>query len=339
MKIENGSWIPVFQAGTHTDSSGNTHTFTEEDLDRIIQKYEEGNHEAPIVIGHPATNAPAYGWVSGLKRVGKTLFAQVKDVAKEFTEWVSKGLYKKRSISLYPDLTLRHVGFLGAMPPAVKGLPDVAFAEGENFYFEFQDVDSKFSSLSQILRKLREWFIAQFGLETANELIPNYAVEELAKNTEELESEFSEKKEEKMELEKLKQELAEKEKKLKEFQEKEEKRLAEEKKTRILSFTEKLVKEGKLLPKFKDDFITFALALDNSTRINFCENKTATQLEKFFEFAENLPEQISFNEAYKNRKEISFSEDRELLDEQIRNYAKEKNITYKEALQKFLKEV
>lgn len=121
------SWIPVFKAGKHTDSAGNKKTWTEADLDTIVAKYQPADHEAPVVIGHPADNSPAWGWVESLKREGQLLFAKLKDVAPAFADMVRKGLFKKRSISLYPDMSLRHVGFLGAMPPAVKGLPDVAF--------------------------------------------------------------------------------------------------------------------------------------------------------------------------------------------------------------------
>jgi hypothetical protein len=80
-----------------------------------------------VVVGHPKDNAPAYGWVESLKRDGEVLWAKLKDIVPEFREWLDKKLYKKRSISLYPDGSLRHVGFLGAVPPAVKGLPDPAF--------------------------------------------------------------------------------------------------------------------------------------------------------------------------------------------------------------------
>lgn len=124
-------WFAIFKTGKHTDSAGNTREWTEADLDVIVAKYDPQKHEAPIVIGHPASNAPAFGWIEKLKRVGDTLYAYPKQLAQEFVEMVNKGLFKKRSISLYPDGTLRHVGFLGAQPPAVKGLPDVQFAEGE----------------------------------------------------------------------------------------------------------------------------------------------------------------------------------------------------------------
>lgn len=125
-------WFEVFKIGEHTDSSGNTKNWTEQDLDNIVAKYNEQNdHEAPLVIGHPKSNDPAYGWVDSLKRVGDRLLAKPKQVVKEFADAVKEGLYKKRSISLYPDGTLRHIGFLGAVPPAVKGLKDLAFNDAD----------------------------------------------------------------------------------------------------------------------------------------------------------------------------------------------------------------
>lgn len=122
-------WIEVFRAGTHTDAAGNEREWTEADLDAIAAGYDPARHEAPVVIGHPADNGPAFGWVEGLKRDGATLLAKLKDVVPEFADMVRKGLYKKRSIALYPDLTLRHLGFLGAQPPAVKGLADIKFKD------------------------------------------------------------------------------------------------------------------------------------------------------------------------------------------------------------------
>lgn len=130
----NGMWIEVFKTGIWTDSNGNTRAWTEEDLDKIASSYDPREHEAPIVIGHPKDNAPAYGWVEALKREGEKLLAKIKPTAKEFVEWVRKGLYKKVSISLYPDMRLRHVGFLGAVPPAVKGLSPVGFGDGEGAF-------------------------------------------------------------------------------------------------------------------------------------------------------------------------------------------------------------
>ena len=134
----------IFRTGTHTSLNGQTKEFLETDLDTIASSYDPQQHEAPIVIGHPETNAPAYGWIDKLKRVGGRLIAFPKQVSNEFAELVKTGAFKKRSISITPDLQLNHVGFLGAAAPAVKGLKDVEFAENPNELqfasFEFDPV-------------------------------------------------------------------------------------------------------------------------------------------------------------------------------------------------------
>ena len=137
-------WFEVFKAGKHADSAGRVREWTLADLSQIAKNFGSGNggHQAPMVLGHPKDNSPAYGWIKGLKVEGDKLLALPVQVNEKFKEWVKQGLYKTRSISLYPDLTLRHVGFLGAFPPAVKGLADVQFGEpagGSHECYEFTD--------------------------------------------------------------------------------------------------------------------------------------------------------------------------------------------------------
>lgn len=118
--------------------AGKTATITEGELQRIAANYDAENAPAPIVIGHPATDAPAYGWVDRLYVDGGKLMATIKDVVAQFAELVKEGRYKKVSISLHlPESTanpkpgevyLKHVGFLGAAAPAVPGLKPVQFA-------------------------------------------------------------------------------------------------------------------------------------------------------------------------------------------------------------------
>ena len=139
------NWYAIFEAGKQTDSAGNERIWTETDLDTMVTKYNgQTAHTAPCVLGHPKSDDPAYGWVESLKREGKLLYAKYKDVQPEFVDWVNRKLYQFVSIALYPDLTLRHVGFLGASPPAVKNLPAHAFLEEieENIiYCKFAEVD------------------------------------------------------------------------------------------------------------------------------------------------------------------------------------------------------
>lgn len=124
-------WIDVFRSGEQTDSEGNTKDWTNEDLDKIVTQYNDQNadeeHRAPIVIGHPTDASPAYAWVKELKAEDGVLYADIVDVQPELKEWVDKGLYRERSIALDEDLLLVHIGFLGGVPPAVKGLTPVRF--------------------------------------------------------------------------------------------------------------------------------------------------------------------------------------------------------------------
>ncbi len=134
------NWIEIFRTGTHTDSQGRTRTWTEADLDKMVAKYDPAGHEAPAVIGHPKENAPAYGWVEKLKRAGSKLYARFHQVQPAFAEMIKSGAFKKRSIAMYKDGALRHVGFLGAQPPAIKGLADIEFADGDDLEtYEFEE--------------------------------------------------------------------------------------------------------------------------------------------------------------------------------------------------------
>lgn len=140
------TWTPIFKAGTHTDSSGKTHTWTVADLDRAVDSYNPAQHTAPLVIGHPRTDAPAMGWIKGLKRTGEILLAHITDVPNAVKEAVQAGSYRMKSAAFYADGSLRHVGLLGAMPPAVKGLGAVEFGDGDDWaevVFNENDDDQK----------------------------------------------------------------------------------------------------------------------------------------------------------------------------------------------------
>lgn len=144
--------IEIFKVGRHTATSGETHEFSEKDIRQIASSYRPGLHEAPIVIGHPKDNAPAWGWTKSLHARQKTLLAVADQVEPSFQEAVKAGRYKKVSASLYAkdspsnptpgQYYLRHIGFLGAAAPAVKGLGDVQFSEKGAFTIEFAEGDS-----------------------------------------------------------------------------------------------------------------------------------------------------------------------------------------------------
>jgi hypothetical protein len=131
----------IFKTGSHTSDKGIQKEYSLDDLNFIAQSYNPTEDEAPIVIGHPIDNSPAYGWVSSLEVTedGK-LVADAPDekLNSEFLSAVQEGRYKKRSISLTPEGKLRHIGFLGGAAPAVKGLADIQFSQPSSTVIEFE---------------------------------------------------------------------------------------------------------------------------------------------------------------------------------------------------------
>ena len=172
-------WIEIFRGGTQTDSKGRTHDGNAL-IDKAVSGFDSKYHEPPIVVGHPKDNAPAFGWVDGLKKAVEkgtnVLLARFKQVVPEFEDMAKKGLYKKRSASFYPDGRLRHVGFLGAAPPAVKGLADLSFSDDEGAV-SFEFYDPGMNAIARIFRSLRDWIIEKEGKDAADAIIPDWDVE------------------------------------------------------------------------------------------------------------------------------------------------------------------
>ena len=135
--------IEIFRAGRHIDDAGGIHEFSEADIAAMVASYDPLLREAPLTVGHPASNLPAYGWVSALHRnADGRLAMDTRAVEPQFAEMVRDQRFPKRSSSFYPPAHpnnpkpggwyLRHVAFLGAQPPAIAGLKDIQFAEADN---------------------------------------------------------------------------------------------------------------------------------------------------------------------------------------------------------------
>ncbi|MBU0473107.1 MAG: hypothetical protein KKF62_02960 [Bacteroidetes bacterium] len=131
--------LEIFKVGKHTSSSGVTKDYTLDDLNSIILNHKE---PTPIVVGHPKTNSPAFGWIKNLFIKGESLFAEASDLVPEFLELIKQKIYKNRSVSLTQNedgtLSLNHVGFLGGVLPAVKGLAELNLNADESGSFEME---------------------------------------------------------------------------------------------------------------------------------------------------------------------------------------------------------
>jgi hypothetical protein len=68
----------IFRSGERISADGSRWNITDADVQRAAEVYDPKLHEAPIVIGHPAMNAPAYGWVPKLAADGGSLNAEFR---------------------------------------------------------------------------------------------------------------------------------------------------------------------------------------------------------------------------------------------------------------------
>ena len=329
-------WIPIFRGGRQIDGNGRA---WEGDglIEKALASFDTAKHEPPVVVGHPRHDAPAFGWVAGLKKEGDLLMAKFKDVVPEFTEAVKKGLYKKRSAAFYPDGRLRHVGFLGATPPAVKGLADVAFAEGEAASFEFSeevsrpvealDAEHKNQPDKEANMKFKEWFNGV--MEKVMAEIPDDGPPVPAAGT------FSE-----ADLERAKKEAAdeaarkERERVTAEFAEKERRGLQDRRRAEISSWCGGMVSQGRLTPALVQFGVPEMLAAfaEKEEAIEFGEAKQKATLYDRFKalFETELPKLVEFGEIATRDRDIGDDGNREKLIAGFMEKNKEK--TYKEAV-------
>ena len=177
--------VAIFRTGSHTASNGTKRRFTQRDLDSMVKNFNAGQYKPAVVIGHPKLEDPRYGDVVSLKREGALLFADM-EVAPEFHNILTKGLYTNRSIRAVPfgdGYKLRHVGVLGAEPPAIEGLPPMQFADAEEgITIDFSDY--RMSTIGSILQRLRDFYIEKFGVEATDNIIRQYEIDDLKRQIE-----------------------------------------------------------------------------------------------------------------------------------------------------------
>lgn len=133
--------IRILKPGTFIDAHGTKVAFTDADLAGVASSYDASSDPAPIVLGHPKMDTPAFGWIGKVEIVDGELVATPSNIAPALAEAIEAQHYRKVSASLYPPSAannpkpgswyLKHLGFLGAAAPAIKGLGTVAFADGD----------------------------------------------------------------------------------------------------------------------------------------------------------------------------------------------------------------
>ena len=131
----------IFRAGNHVAMNGRALSFSEDMVARMAGAYRESARKAVLTLGHPANDEPVLGVVRSLLERGAALYA-VAEASQRLVDLVRSGAYRKVSASFIAPggagnptphtYYLKHVGFLGASPPAVKGMAELAFGDPES---------------------------------------------------------------------------------------------------------------------------------------------------------------------------------------------------------------
>ncbi len=129
----------IFSAGKYRTPLGVDLEFSRLTINTTAGTYDPIRFCAPLCVGHPGNDLPSYGEVTKVFTKGDAMYCMA-DVSDDLISLVRTGRYKNVSASFFGPLTpgnpvpgafyLKHVGFLGAVPPAVKGMKPLAFSEG-----------------------------------------------------------------------------------------------------------------------------------------------------------------------------------------------------------------
>lgn len=309
--------IEIFRAGRQVDDAGNVHDFSAADVAAIAAGYNPALREAPLTVGHPASNLPAYGWVKSLAAANDVLVMNPHQVEPQFADMVAAGRFKKRSASFYPPNSpnnptpgrwyLRHVAFLGAQPPAVAGLKDIPFSEGDAAVvvsFSETAITQKETTMDEATKARLEQAEASAAAAKAAQA----AAEASAKTAQEQLAQFAE-------------------------QQRADRHAAH------VSFAEGAVKAGKILPRDKDTAVAVLDHLAEAQPVEFSEAGVAKKvspaewLKGVIEGAKPLVEFGEFAGAGAGGESVKDLSDAD-IDKRAKAYATQHNVSYAEALSK-----
>jgi hypothetical protein len=359
-QISQSAWVESFKPGTHIDFSGTKRTFSAEDISTIaagVKKQVAAGYEPPLVKGHPQTDSPRKASVIDAKVGDKNvLMLQVDKIEPKFSEEVKNGEYPYVSVALYGDYSkgIRHLGALGGVAPAVKGLKQMEFSESEGEIICFAapfgcGAQYAIRTIGRLFRKMREQLIEAKSIEEADNVYSEWDIkmlEDFESPTEQSDlgesnfaegsleeqgkqkSETSESDETKKENEALKAEVeALKAEKGKAEAEKA-KAEAEAKKNAFAEKCNALVQAGKLKDSQKSDLIkTFELIGGGS--LSFAEGESPeAMLLKPFESAEPFVKPGEYNFSEKGNEPGTAAE----AAAQISEIAEKEKISHREAL-------
>ena len=313
------------------------HNITKSDLNEIVASYSEVNDKAPVVVGHPKDNSPAYGVINKMEVVGDKLMIHATNMKKKIVKAIKNKQLLAQSISLFPrdhdanptkgKLHVRHSGMLGGKRGAVHGLePLPEFSDGEDT--EFINIDfseSQDKKNKSLFDRFMEW--------TKREE-KNKSQEEIQSYSDNEETTMTKEEQEKFDALKAKVDATEKEnkkfkKQIVDFSEEKAKieKLARTKS--IEDFCEKAVKDGNILPADKDMHVQIMLSIPQD-EIEFSEEKTSS-LDLYQKQIQSKKVNLDFSEKTKDGDGYERPEDKVNQTAKIEKHMKENNMSFSES--------
>lgn len=304
--------IEVFRPGTFRPMRGEPLTYSADDLQALADAYDAATAPAPVVVGHPNTDAPAYGWVEKFEYDAgqERLFATLQDVEPQFAEMVKAGRFKKVSMAFFapeqghnpvPGIWYpKHLGFLGAAAPGVPGLKNAHFAAPADAVFTADFAMG--GDVASMFRSMRDFFIDKFGLEAADKALPSWQIDWIEQSDAPPQSLFTApippQNQEDPDVSKTDTAFAAREADLAERERLIAEREAAAAHATHVAFAEALVQEGRLLPVLKPKVVAILDALPVAPSVAFAEGEAKVPAsEALREVLKAQPRIVSFGEA------------------------------------------
>lgn len=274
--------LEIFRPGVFKSVEGQNISFSDADVAATVAAYDIAKHKAPLVIGHPKMDDPAYGHAVSLS-LGRNnvVLAEPANVDPAFADAVNNERYDSISASFWSPTNprnpvpgvwyVRHIGFLGAVPPAVPGLKQPSFADADDSDL----ITINFADSQEPIMGTPEEKAA------------------LEKQQQKLKDDQASFADQQKDFEAREKALAAKEKEIAD-------QAAKARADEISSFAEGLVKSGKLLPGEKAGLVAVltGIAADHSVSFADGDGKTVSQDagEVLRGFLSNLPPRVDFAE-------------------------------------------
>lgn len=206
------NWIAIGKVGNWTDRNNQAVNIDTKYLDEVVAATNP--EDVKFVVEHPKYNKIGFGKISALKRVGELLLALPKEVNDDFKKAVNAGELPNRSMTIKKSSKkLLDISFLPSeIDPAIEGLGAYSFSSrasssddvevyllqaglinneshlaevestegGDRVEFAQYEMSSyPFRTIKDLFRNIKDFFIEQHDLDTANKILPNYSIEEV----------------------------------------------------------------------------------------------------------------------------------------------------------------